>query len=94
MLTIYKYPIAVTDEQIIGVPSSGFQDSLADQFLSLKVQNGCPYLWVMVDPSNQVITRHISIRGTGHDCEGLLKKEYLGSFTFLEDSLVFHVFGH
>lgn len=83
MLTIYKYPLVVEDEQSIQLPDDA-------KILTIQIQNGQPFLWVLLDnqlPSNP---RKILIRGTGHDSHGVGK--YISTFQMHGGSLVFHAF--
>lgn len=84
MQTIYKYPLEITDEQIIEMPAMS-------QILTVQMQNGVPCIWVMVEPIEGLPDRKavIEIFGTGHPISKG-NREYIG--TFQTEVLVFHVF--
>lgn len=46
MKTIYKYPLDVTDRQVIAMPEDA-------EILTVQVQNGKPMLWAVVDPNKE-----------------------------------------
>jgi hypothetical protein len=81
--TIWKYPIATTDVQVVHMPAGS-------QILSVQVQFETPCLWVLVDSEAALIDRVIRIYGTGHlvDQPG----RYIGSYQLDRGALVFHVF--
>lgn len=84
MKAIYKYPIAVIDEQTIEIPLGG-------QILAVQMQNEIPCMWVLVDPQHVIVKRDFRIYGTGQqipDSAGL----YIGTFQLRGGMLVFHLF--
>lgn len=86
MKTIYKYPIGITDQQIIPMPAGA-------NILTVQVQNGNPFIWAMVD--TEAPTERVSIRvyGTGHSIGERSNLEYIGTFqSMYGGNLVFHVF--
>lgn len=89
MITIYKYPLIVTDEQEISMP-------LGAEILTVQTQNGIPCLWAKVDTSRPVDVRGIQMYGTGHPMESGAGEgevgKYVGTFQLHGGSLVFHVF--
>ena len=59
--------------------------------LSIHVQRGTPYLWLLVDPAAPKEEREFIIVGTGQDVpDGV--GDFVGTFLVAGDSLVFHVF--
>ena len=84
MKTIWKYPLEVTDEQQILMPTSA-------QVLSVQLQQGSPCLWALVDPVEPLTLHTFMIHGTGHPCE-CGASEYIGTFQQRNGLLVFHVF--
>ena len=85
MKSIFKYPLAVTDYQVLKLP-------LESKLLCVQVQIRIPCLWAMVD-KNQDEHESIVIRtiGTGHDIREY-PGEYLGTYQIEGGALVFHVF--
>ena len=97
MITIYKYPLEVKDEQEIDihmVDNGGTLFRLSQQVLSVDAQNDIPCLWAIVDTDMPKRNRKIIIRGTGHDCSDIRHDvDYLGSFQLYSGAFVGHVFG-
>jgi len=89
MVTIYKYPLKVTDEQIIeNVPG-------VREILCVQVQNGIPCLWTKVDSSTYSRPLRVVTKGTGHpftDTQQSAGLKYAGTYQLNEGQLVFHVF--
>lgn len=83
MKKVFKYVIAVTDQQIVMMPAGA-------QILTVKLQNGQLCLWALVDPEMPEKPRRIYVHGTGHDVRPDAK--YIGTVMYAGDSLVFHVF--
>ncbi len=59
MTTIYKYPLDLTEEQQVPMPSGA-------EVLTVQDQGGSLVLWAKVDPSARLIGRRIFCHGTGH----------------------------
>lgn len=59
-MKIFKYPIAIVDQQEIFMPRGA-------KLLCVQSQYDKPNIWAMVDPSETTEQRTIFIRGTGHD---------------------------
>ncbi len=85
MLTIYKYPLPVSDEFNVHMPKGA-------RLLSVQVQHDAPCLWAMVDTNNQKAQRRLAIRGTGHSAERLGFAAFVGTFQLEGGALVFHLF--
>ncbi len=49
-------------------------------------------MWVLLDDAAPRLPTGIAIRGTGHDCTGLLNWAPAGTFQIDGGALVFHVF--
>lgn len=81
MQTIYKYPLEITDEQVIAT----FDGCLPILFA---MQNGEPHVWCRVDPSQKPIKQKLIIAGTGHPIVSYWK--YVG--TIMKDGFVWHLF--
>ena len=83
MMTIWKFPLRIDDEQEIELPPES-------TLLSVHLQNGQPCLWALVEDRDRTSRRIIQMRGTGHNCEDA--GEFVGTFLIENDGLVFHVF--
>lgn len=84
MKTIWKWTLAVTDQQFVDMP----QDA---EPLSVQMQGGLPQLWALCSPDKAKVGRSIRIIGTGHpitDDPG----SHIGTFQMHDGGLVFHVF--
>ncbi len=84
MLTIWKYPLQVTDEQTIMMPRD-------TRILTVQTQDDQPCLWAFVDNSREREPRKIRIYGTNHEIDET-PTDYIGTFQVSGGSLVFHVF--
>lgn len=83
-MTIYKYPIAITDTQGIRMPAGA-------KILSAQIQNEVLCIWAMVEPNNKDVIRQIEIIGTGAEIpHNPLKRDYIG--TVQHSFFVWHVF--
>ena len=58
METIWKFPLEVTDRQVVEMPEKA-------RLLTVQVQAGIVYLWALVNPANRSQMRGIGIFGTG-----------------------------
>ncbi len=84
MVRIFKYPIALEDEQLVKMPHNA-------KILSVQEQKGKICLWAMIAgglPST--CERKIFIYGTGHEIKYPERKAYIG--TVQQGPLVWHVF--
>lgn len=87
MKVIYKYPVDITDEQVIKIP-------LGSKILSVIEQNNKIVLYAIVHPGVEY-TREIILRivGTGHEIPFSLDDfKFMGSVKLHDGQLVFHVF--
>lgn len=84
MKTIWKWPLAVTDRQFLGVPAGA-------QALTVQVQGGLLKLWALVDPDQPEVRKEIRIIGTGHAIPADPGR-YIGTFQMHGGGLVFHAF--
>lgn len=82
---IFKYPLEVTDSQVIDMPRGA-------RILCVQVQRGQPCIWALVDDDVEPTRREIHMRGTGHNCNGVDALRYIGTFQMHDGSLVFHAF--
>lgn len=85
-MTIYKYPIKVTDRQTVSIPGSA-------KLLTVQVQNGIPCVWAHIrDESDLPRERTLVTYGTGHPAPLTNMDVYLGTYQLEGGALVFHVF--
>jgi hypothetical protein len=59
MKTIYKYPIEITDEQTVSMPTGA-------QILSAQMQGTQLCIWALVEVGNVNCNRRVRIFGTGN----------------------------
>jgi hypothetical protein len=80
--TIFKYPINITDYQVLRMPAEAEVNHVGLD------PTGRPCVWAIVDENSPARNVGISIRGTGHAIpdDGI----FIG--TFLKGSHVWHVF--
>jgi hypothetical protein len=83
MMSIWKFPLAVVDDQIIEMPRG--------QFLTIATQGGMPQLWALVDTDSKKTKRRLRTYGTGHPVDGDIGA-FLGTYQLDGGALVFHVF--
>jgi len=83
---IWKYKIEVNNI-VIDIP----KDS---QILTIQVQKNTPCIWVLVNPNNEIETRHFEVYGTGHNiyCTDSIERKYINTFQLNDGDLVFHLF--
>lgn len=86
MMTIYKYPLPVSDSIALPMPKGA-------RVLTVQVQGGQPCVWAMVDVNAPTVTRTFVLRGTGHSAEGLASlAPYVGTFQLHGGAFVGHLF--
>ncbi|MCC8153095.1 MAG: hypothetical protein LIP01_02085 [Tannerellaceae bacterium] len=86
MKKIFKYPIEVTDCQVLTLPAEA-------EILTVQVQDGTPCLWAMVDTqATEAEEIKIRIIGTGHNIPDADDLSYINTFQMSGGRLVFHVF--
>lgn len=83
-MTIWKFPLTITDEQTINVPKGA-------QILSIQNQFNKPVLYAIVNSKAPREERYIEIYGTGHPLS-MLGRQYLGTFQIDDGQLVYHAF--
>ena len=89
MSKIYKYPLQITDEQVINIPNIAHPLSVQVQ----ESEGGIPVLWVVTDDNDNFKGISIYIVGTGQEFSQSTDdthKTYLS--TFQQGSFVGHVF--
>lgn len=83
MKTVWKYELAITDLQLVAVPSDF-------EILSAQPQGESLCVWILVDPESEKINRLFEIKGAGHELEDK-KRTFIDTFQ-MSLGLVFHVF--
>lgn len=84
METIYKYELAITDNQVVQMPIDA-------KILTVQTQHGKPWMWALVNPEYPLVKRNFETYGTGHRVP-TLGITYIGTYQVEDGSLVFHVF--
>lgn len=83
--TVWKFDVKLDDDTIVDMPQGA-------QVLSVQLQHGVPCVWALVDSDRPKVERRFSWRGTGHPCDGLVAKMFVGSIQMHGGSLIFHLF--
>jgi len=90
MRKIYKYPLEITDTQIVMLPLG--------TILSVMEQNNKIVLYALVDPNAKPVDHIIDMYGTGHEVpdfdDGLpfpQERRFIGAVP-MTTGLVFHIF--
>lgn len=81
---VYKYEIPAEDTFTMGLPAGS-------QVLTIQMQHGKPYIWVLLNDQDEWEERRFRLAGTGHiiDEENL---DYVGTFQMHGGNLGFHLF--
>lgn len=85
---IWKYPLAMADQQVVAMPFNADILTVQDQHDGLQ-------LWAIVDPDAERETRTIEIIGTGNPMPELgddLARTHIATVQTRGGSLVWHVF--
>lgn len=85
-MTIWKFPLAVTDHQVVMMPEGA-------RILTVQMQQGTPFIWALVDEAARLENRTVRTVGTGHQIETEIG-DYIGTYQLNHVLLVFHVFVH
>jgi hypothetical protein len=84
MITIWKYPLAITEEQTLKIP-------LGYKPLHVGLDPaGVPCLWCKVNTESEPCPAAVFVVGTGGDADFDYNERYVGSF--VDGSFVWHVF--
>lgn len=83
-MKIFKYQLAIVDDQTVVMPSRS-------KVLSVQFQSGNLCMWALVDPKSETATRDIRIIGTGNQIDD---SRTVGDFigTVQQGRFVLHVF--
>ena len=85
-MTIYKYPIKITDEQIVMLPSGA-------EILTAQFQGHTLCLWAQVEEKLSVAKgRTIEVFGTGQPMSMRYNRRYIGTAQQSGGSLIWHIF--
>lgn len=85
-ISVYKYRLAVEDEQTIELPYNA-------KLLEVAEQHGEWCLWALVDPTAPTKPRTLRIAGTGHPIErNVFNYAHISTFMMRGGALVFHAF--
>jgi hypothetical protein len=89
MITIWKFPIALSDEQIIEIPA----DSVIISAI-MQIVNGWEnvVLYAIVNTDKPRVKRRIRIAGTGQPNLDLFDWRFIKTVEMLEGKLVWHIF--
>jgi hypothetical protein len=83
MITVYKYPIQITDTQTVEMP-------IGAQLIHVGLDPlGTPCVWAKVRSDSQTEEREIHVYGTGHRMSG---QAYNHVGSFCQGPFVWHVF--
>jgi len=84
-MTIYKYPLEITDEQAVMMPT-------LCKIITVQMQHGKPCLWAIVNEHDRISRlRTIDIFGTGNPMDNQ-ERAYIGTIQQAGGALVWHVF--
>ncbi len=85
MKTIWKYELSIDAKNHLNIPEDG-------KILHLKLQNGIPCLWILVEQENLFEERKFLFYGTGMTISKIEELTYIGSVLIQDETLVFHLF--
>ena len=86
MLKVYKYEIPIQDEFSLTMDRNA-------KILKVENQGDKPYMWALVDPDKEMITRKFLFVGTGQRidyCQPQLK--HISTFQVQGGRYIFHIF--
>lgn len=89
MKTIWKFPLTVTDVQIVMMPPGA-------EILSVEIQGGIICLWALIDVKKETqleVPHQIEIVGTGNPMQQIdhwLSRKFIG--TVQQGQFVWHIF--
>lgn len=84
-MTIWKYPVAVTDVFVLKMPAGS-------TVLSVDVQGREVNLWAEVDQGQPLAERRFRVSGIGHALPADEPRRFIGTFLLQGGTLVFHLF--
>ncbi len=89
-MRIWKYTIMIQDETIMIQDETILHMPGGAKILTVQMQNGVPYVWVLVNPDAMMARRTIRVFGTGHPIPSGYDDHHIGSVQ--DGALVWHVF--
>lgn len=93
---MFRYPVAITDEQTIAMPQGALILSVQRREGSLVIAGTGSHeaveMWALVDPDQPPEQRRIRVAGTGHSLPTEEDLEFLGTVQVAGGRAVFHVF--
>lgn len=85
-MTIWKFPLEVTDVQDVALPAFA-------EIISAQNQGGTLFLWAIVDPDHKLLDRRIHILGTGNPVPTVPSRKRLRFIDTVQMGMfVWHVF--
>jgi hypothetical protein len=96
-LSVYRYPLDVTDEQTVEMPAGAQILTVARGEGSRRVMLGVGShepveMWALVDPQAPLQKRRFRIAGTGHSLDDVDTLDFLGSVQLAGGQHVLNVF--
>lgn len=85
MREVWKYGVGTFGLFSINMPEGA-------QILTVGAQHDVGHMWALVDPRAPRVSRTFLLTGTGHEIDGTLTVEYVGTFQQVNGALVWHVF--
>lgn len=85
MKTVWKYLFEIATEVTIPMPKGA-------RVIDVRIQNGKPCMWAIVNTEARIKPITFEIRGTGHDLDGVDEYDRVGTIHDTEKGLVWHVF--
>jgi len=86
MKTVWKYPLACADDQIVNLP-------IGATVLHAREQHGALCIWALVDSDKPAVEpHHVHIAGTGHPIEHSKGIRYISTLFLEAGFVVLHVF--
>lgn len=83
MKTIWKFHLAVTQEQPLAMPEGS-------EILTVQLQGDALVLWAKVNDARPTVERIFHVYGTGHPVHGVAELEYIA--TVQVGAIVLHIF--
>lgn len=82
---IFKYPIEVTDDPKVTMPSGAVP-------IHFGMQGKEVYVWAMVNPQAKDAVHHFKMHGTGHAIGHVTPDDFVGTIVGHMGTLVWHLF--
>ena len=85
MMTTYKFPLRIEDEQTVMMPAESRVICVQSQYNTLTV-------WAIVDTTKELVPVTFRVVGTGHPMPDIAQLHYVGTVQMDSGMLVWHVF--